>query len=116
AISPLIPGTTYYGRAYATNHSGINTSTTTLGSTTTLTSPMPTNLQYTAATTNSLSASWTAANPSGESYILEYSTVSNFTPLAGSSITALTNGTIGLLQVNTTYYAHVATVLSGSTG
>src|SRR6185295_7399841 len=73
-VSPLIPGTVYYGRVYAINYSGINTSTITLGSTTTLTSPAPLNLQFIAATVNSLTSQWTAPNPSGDSYILQYST------------------------------------------
>src|SRR6185295_12833729 len=115
-ISPLIPGTVYYGRVYAINHSGINTSTTTLGSTTTLTSPAPLNLQFIAATVNSLTAQWTAPNPSGDSYILQYSTDSGFGIVNGSSITTGVSATIGSLGVNTTYYARVASVLSGSTG
>src|SRR6185295_14941727 len=109
----LTPDSTYYAEVRAVNHSGIDTDYLQLGSTKTRTSNAPTNLQFTAASTNTLTATWTASDPAGNTYTLRVSTDGNFSVINGSSNTALTAATIESLEVNTTYYGQVNSILNG---
>src|SRR5205814_9233647 len=69
----LIPDATYYAQVKAVNHSEIPTAYLDLGSTKTLQSPIPTNLAYTTGTATSLTASWNATSPAGDSYTFRVS-------------------------------------------
>jgi hypothetical protein len=76
----------------------------------------PTNLQFSSATSSSLSATWTAPTPAGTSYLLQVSTASDFTGTITSSNTALvTATTTATLSANTTYYGRVAAIIANST-
>src|SRR5205814_3835406 len=75
---------------------------------------MPTNLQYTTATTNNLTAAWNTSAPPGDSYTLQLSSANDFSILILSSNTVLTGAVIGSLSVNTTYYGRVNSIISGS--
>ncbi|OVE78360.1 hypothetical protein BVX98_00455, partial [bacterium F11] len=114
-FSNLVPDTTYYAQVKAVNHSGIDTNYLNLGSTETLAADLPKNLTFTAASTNTLTATWGAPDSGADSYELEISTHSNFSSANISSSTVLNTATIGNLLVNTTYYGHVRSFLSGST-
>jgi len=74
----------------------------------------PTNLQFTIASSTDLTASWTPPVPAGDSYLLEISTDSGSSPVAGSSNTVNTNALIPSLSPNTTYYGRVRTIINGS--
>jgi hypothetical protein len=106
--------TIYYARVKAINHSGIDTGYLLLGSTTTKNPYGPTDLVYSTASTTSLTATWTAPVPAGQSYTLQVSTNNNFGIISGSVNTGLTNATISALSVNTTYYGRVNAIINGS--
>lgn len=111
----LDPGATYFAQVRALNHSDIPTAYLVLGSTFTTAASLPTNLFVTTSTENSLTASWTPPTPPGDSYTLQVSTDNTFDPtVTFSSNTVLSNATIGSLSINTTYYAHVNAIISGS--
>src|SRR5207248_8370437 len=97
-----------YAQVKAVNHYGISTNFTSLGSTKTLTSPVPSGLAFTASTNQSLSAQWNATAPLGDSYILQVSTSQADFANFASSATLNTNATIGSLSINTTYYGRVS--------
>ncbi len=116
-FTSLVPNTTYYGRVRAINHSGIPTTFLVLGSTRTQTTPTPTNLIYVAASTNTLTGTWTPINPPADTYTLEVSTAIDFSGTLTSSTTILPPSTVGLiapLLVNTTYYGQVKATINGS--
>ncbi len=116
-FTSLVPNTTYYGRVRAINHSGIPTTFLVLGSTRTQTTPTPTNLIYVAASTNTLTGTWTQINTPADTYTLEVSTAIDFTGTLTSSTTILPPSTVGLiapLLVNTTYYGQVKATINGS--
>ncbi len=114
-FSNLLPGVTYYGRVLAINNNAISTAYASLGSTTTLIVPTPQNISYVAASTNTLTVSWTEIQPSADSYQLSVSTAIDFTGTLTSSTTVLPPSTVGLdtpLLVNTTYYARVKATIN----
>lgn len=114
-FNTLAPLATYYAQVRAVNHSGIPTNWLPIGSTITLAPYAPSNFAFTAASTNTLSASWNTPVPAGDSYVLRVSTDSNFNGTVVSSITLNAFATTSnSLTINTTYYGQVQTVLSGS--
>src|SRR5205823_6652575 len=84
----LIPDATYYGQVKALNHYDIETAYLALGSTKTNQANAPTGLAFTSATVSSLTASWNASSPAGNSYTLQVSTDSSFNGTITSSNTA----------------------------
>src|SRR5205814_889770 len=84
----LIPNTIYHGRAKAVAFSGASSPYQVASDTQTLAATPPSNLAFTGSTINSLSASWNASVPPGDSYTLQLSTMSDFTGLVTSSVTA----------------------------
>jgi hypothetical protein len=116
-VTQLESGVTYYARVQAINHSGIKTTFVNLGSTKTVAAPVPKNFAFTASSVNSLSASWTASTPSGDSYNMQVSTTSDFSGTLVTSNTANVFATTPLtLSPNTTYYGHVNVVVAGVPG
>src|SRR5262249_40032690 len=78
----------------------------------------PSNFVYTNATNVTLTAQWDPSIPAGDSYVVAVSTSQSDFANATSSITLNTTATLGLvspLNINTTYYGHVASVVNGST-
>jgi hypothetical protein len=105
-VSGMIPNTTYYFSVLATNHNGVLTATTILGSTFTAAaavSALPvTNLSSTSFTVN-----WsTSGNPAGTYYAAEIST-DNFATLNQSSFTVSSAAVFSALRPNTGYYLRV---------
>lgn len=110
----LAHNSTYYLQVKAINHSGLSTSWVTLGSTITLNPQAPTGLAFTNASTSTLTASWLAPSPAGDTYTLAISTDENFNG------TVISSDTVGLsasnsspLSANVTYYAHVRSENAG---
>jgi len=62
----LLPGTTYYGKVWAVNHGGLAGNYLLVGSTRTKDPNYPTELGYSTATVNSLTATWVAPTLAGE--------------------------------------------------
>lgn len=110
----LSPDTTYYAQVKALNHFDIETAYEILGSTKTQATTAPTNLVVTTATANSLSASWSASSPVGDSYTLQVSTDVGFGIVNGSSTTDSLSSQVSGLAVNTTYYVRANSILNGS--
>ncbi len=113
----LDSGVTYFARVKAVNQSGVSTAFTDLGSTKTAIAPVPKNFAFTAAAINSLSASWGASTPPGDTYTMEVSTDADFDGTQTSSNTANLSATTPLtLLANTTYYGHAHAVIGGTPG
>ncbi len=106
-------GVTYYARVKATNHSGVDTAYTALGSTVTRTIPPPTNLIFSDASTTSLDLMWTASSLTPDSYTLAISTNNDFSASSTTVSTALLSATTSNLLINVTYYARVNAVIYG---
>src|SRR5205823_5636493 len=67
-------------------------------------------------TATSLTASWNATSPAGDSYTFRVSTDTNFNGTISSSNTVSTSATASVpaLTPNTTYYGQVNSVINGS--
>ncbi|MDE2141537.1 MAG: hypothetical protein KGJ84_03895 [Elusimicrobia bacterium] len=113
----LFPNTTYYARVASLNWAGALSSFTTLGSTSTLSSPVA-QPQIFATFGTSMTVNWTpapsappdASSKTAEGYRVELSTTSNFTGVIFSSSTpavTLATLTVSGLSSETQYYARV---------
>ncbi|MCG3205053.1 MAG: hypothetical protein KCHDKBKB_01770 [Elusimicrobia bacterium] len=114
----LRPGVTYYAQVKAVNHNEVGTLYLVLGTTVTKSAIAPTGLDYTDATSTTLTAGWNQVTLEDDFYTLQVSSANDFTKTITSSDTLNLNATVGLLsplQVNTTYYARVRAVVNGST-
>ena len=114
----LVPNTTYYLQALATNFAGISSAFTNLGSTVTAVVLPPTFSSsggILSASTNTVTAAWNLST-GATGYTLVASTASTNPPtvIVSSSSTALSTATVSGLVPNTTYFLFVNACASGS--
>ena len=112
--SNILPNHEYYFRVRAINHAGTPSEWVVLGSTYTRASP-PSNLVWEEITTTTIRVSWAASepdNPADTVYIVELSTISDFSGYIYSSSTVHSqqSAVVSGLTPNTTYYGRVVAV------
>ena len=113
-FTDLVPDTTYYLQALATNFAGTSSAFTNLGSTVTAAVESPVAGTILAASTSTITAGWDLST-GATSYTLVASTESANPPssVAASISTAFSTATVSGLIPNTTYFLFVNACASG---